>query len=213
MKRRLEQQEERRPLVKIAKQGSPAAAALPRKRQPVIIHTYSPEVISVDVRDFMRLVQTLTGHNSEAGKKASPTVSEQQTDTQQSINSPEIDTSVLTEDVPDEAHSALCNESPDIDIGAEAGAIGNIDNNAVYSLASTTKLLPPFDKPPMFASQCAWYEEAFSYATSSWITEKPEAVSPSVCSPSFFDPSSSPSSFLNQLSPYARWINDYTNIF
>lgn len=52
----------------------PEAAAAPRRpplqmapvqyRQPVIIHTYSPEIIQTDSNNFMRLVQRLTGPGS-----------------------------------------------------------------------------------------------------------------------------------------------------
>ncbi|KAH7285597.1 hypothetical protein KP509_33G036100 [Ceratopteris richardii] len=211
MKRQLEQQKQKLPPLKIVRQESQAAP--PRQRQPVIVYTYSPKTIKVDVCDFMRLVQTLTGQSAEAGKKASLILSEQPTDTHQSISSRGSDASVLTEDVPDEAHSAFCDKTPDIYIGPEAAAINNADNSAVNAMPSTIKLLPPFAKPSMFASRCASQEDIFSYSSSSWITERAEPASPSLLSPSFFDLSACPSSFWNQLSPFPRSVNDSTNFY
>eukprot|EP00249_Psilotum_nudum_P008142 c21068_g1_i1 orf=464-1228(-) len=47
---------------KIRKPSLPIPVA--QYRQPVVIHTYSPEVIQTDPRNFMQLVQRLTGHGS-----------------------------------------------------------------------------------------------------------------------------------------------------
>ncbi|KAK9276052.1 hypothetical protein L1049_005583 [Liquidambar formosana] len=55
----------------VAKQQH-AAAATHQQRHPVIIYTHSPKIIHTQARDFMALVQKLTGLSRSDGETAAP---------------------------------------------------------------------------------------------------------------------------------------------
>ncbi|MCO5566670.1 hypothetical protein L7F22_020348 [Adiantum nelumboides] len=220
---------ERPPPLKIIKHKDPSFNV--QKRKPVIIHTYSPEVINVEACNFMQIVQRLTGRTASsppASKKLKPAFAEEPSlislESPQSENNASLDhmkDEWLEQGYPRSYRNFILEGNLYIDgtpnpNGSDSlhpnlngdGAFSpdhnrNPNPNSALPSSARTSLSPPFVKPFPLLSHCGSFKQ---------ISCVGEASSPFLWSPSLFDLSPSrlpsPSTFF---SPFPAISDDFTS--
>ncbi|XP_008445554.2 VQ motif-containing protein 20-like [Cucumis melo] len=123
--------------------GVPTAVAKPPQRHPVIIYTHSPKIIHTHPRDFMALVQKLTGmsrSDDEASTKATAKSVDENNKVFKVVNDDNESSSVLTTD------ENCCNGS------GSSGAVEGGQVNSCFGPASFEPPPPPPPPPPQLAN-------------------------------------------------------------
>lgn len=106
-----------------------------QQRQPVIIYTHSPKVIHTNARDFMALVQKLTGLSSA------------------DVEGP------ISENKSDDARQPVEPDSPSLELKAEEMVMANLlsDNCSIHD----GEIKPAFD--PMFTPNTSFFSSIYPF--------------------------------------------------